>query len=83
MANKNKNGQTPTWLAVLLTLFILAALGSCCQSCDNSDSRSYYGEQRCYYCGKVIANGGRAIHATHEYLNTYSCDYCGHKNVLK
>ena len=37
--------------------------------------------QRCWYCGKVIFSDGRAIHATHKYLETYECDYCGKSNV--
>ena len=37
--------------------------------------------QRCWYCGKVIFSDRRAIHATHKYLDTYECDYCGKPNV--
>lgn len=41
------------------------------------------GEIRCWYCSKVIYNNGRAIHCTHDYSNTYICDYCGTSNVIK
>ena len=37
--------------------------------------------QRCWYCGKVIFSDGRPLHATHKYLDTYECDYCGKTNV--
>lgn len=37
--------------------------------------------QRCWYCSKVIFSDGRPIHATHKYLDTYECDYCGKSNV--
>ena len=41
-------------------------------------------EQRCWYCSKVIVNSsGTVIHATHDALDMYICDYCGKTNVVK
>lgn len=41
-------------------------------------------EVRCWYCGKVIVNSdGKIIHAKHQQLNTYKCEYCNTDNVIE
>ena len=37
---------------------------------------------RCWYCSKVIYNNGVAIHCTHKFDRTYTCDYCGKDNLI-
>ena len=81
-SNNSKGGGKGTVIvAVIIVLFLLYALGSC--TGGSSGSSSANGQVRCWYCSKVIYNNGRANHCTHEYLNTYTCDYCGKTNVIK
>lgn len=69
-----------TLAAIGIIWFILAMIGSC----SGGFSSGSGGSQRCSYCGKVVFNeSGYAIHATHKYLNTYECDYCGHSIVKR
>lgn len=66
-------------IAVLLCVAFMMNSGSDSKSSGNALS----GEVRCYWCSKVIYNDGRPIHCSNEFLNTYKCDYCGTKNVIK
>lgn len=68
------------FICVIIAIVLL--LGLLGKSCSSSDSHTS-GEIRCWYCSKVIYYNGRAIHCSHEYLNTYTCDYCGTQNVIK
>lgn len=55
----------------LLLLFISGAFDS-----SSNNGRSKSGEQRCWYCSKVIVNSqGTPIHKTNG-----KCDYCGKPN---
>lgn len=68
-------------IGIVIALIIFGLIS--CFSDGGGSGSSGSESQRCSYCGKVIFNDGRAIHATHEYLNTYKCDYCGHSNVKR
>jgi hypothetical protein len=73
-----------------IAIISIIAIGVSCMLNDSSpsstttSSNNYSKEVRCWYCSKVIVNeDGKVIHATHQYLDTYKCDYCGKENVIK
>lgn len=72
---------------IIMVILLCLGLLSCFKSCDSSSTASHSaaasGQVRCWYCSKVIYNDGKAIHCSHEYNNTYKCDYCGKSNVIK
>lgn len=82
-SNKTKKGSLGCGTVIAIIAAIIILLGIFGGDSDSSGSSSNYGEVRCWYCGKVIYNDGRAIHCTNEYSNTYTCDYCDKSNVIK
>lgn len=83
MAGNNSNGKpgglgvVGIIVAIIVALWLIGSvLGGGSSSSSSSSSQSSSGEQRCWYCKKVIVNSeGRPIH-----LINGKCEYCGHKN---
>lgn len=71
------------WSGYFIIIIFVIAIFSLLGSCFSSSSGYSGGEVRCTYCSKVIYSDYRPIHCTNLYNNTYECDYCGHKNVIK
>lgn len=75
----SKRTKTSKWLIIIvIIILLLLSFGK-----GSSSSSTNNGEVRCWYCAKVIYNNGKPIHCTHQYLNTYTCDYCEKSNVIK
>ena len=69
---------------IIVGMFLFGVILLILSMCGNSKSSLNSGnEYRCWYCSKIIYNDDKPIHATHKYLDTYTCDYCGKTNKIK
>lgn len=83
-ANQLKKSRKSLILPSVLAIFVLIIIVSGIYNLFFGSSSTYSGgEFRCTYCSKVIYYDYRPIHCTNLYNQTYKCDYCGHKNVIK
>ena len=76
--NNNTKEKVKKIISIACFIFFIVSLVvyffvKCSTSCSSA-------EQRCWYCHRVIFSNGRALHATLEFGNLYTCDYCGMAN---